>query len=362
MTRPPVDASRLRSPGAHEVSCFSGWELSRIRLTALRCCLLVALSVAAHGVDAEENRPATKPEPPKLEGAAILSHIQDAAQHQNYFGTFVYQVGPQMQSSRITHINESGSEAEKLEILDGRVREFIRHDDEVRCYMPDSKMLLIESRAKADKFPAFLTAAAPDVDTYYRVTRGGVERVAGHNCNVISLEPRDAQRYGYKLWADQETGLLLKAQTLGDHGAVLEQVGFTDVVIGGRIDRSRVKPTVNSTEGWHVEKYHSVPIDMTAQGWSITAEPPGFRKIMEVQRTMGSGREVGQIVFSDGLAAISVFIEALGGPNQTPGEAQKGLINILAKEYGDHWLTVVGEVPSATIRQVADSVEFHPTK
>jgi sigma-E factor negative regulatory protein RseB len=83
---------------------------------------------------------------------------------------------------------------------------------------------------------------------------------------------------------------------------------------------------------------------------------------MEVRRTMGSGREVGQVVFSDGLAAISVFIEPLGGPSQNPGEATKGLINILAREDGGHWLTVVGEVPSATIRQVADSVEFHPVK
>jgi sigma-E factor negative regulatory protein RseB len=267
-----------------------------------------------------------------------------------------------MQSSRITHILEGGSELEKLEILDGKIREFIRHDDEVRCYLPDSKLLIIESRAKADKFPAFLTAAAPDVDSYYNVSRGGVERVAGHNCNVISLEPRDALRYGYRLWSDQDTGLLLKAQTLDEHGTILEQVGFTDVTIGGHIDRNRVRPTVVSTDGWRVEKSHSVPADLIGQGLSLKAEPPGFRKIMEVRRTMGSGREVGQVVFSDGLAAISVFIEPLGGPSQNPGEATKGLINILAREDGGHWLTVVGEVPSATIRQVADSVEFHPVK
>jgi sigma-E factor negative regulatory protein RseB len=303
-----------------------------------------------------------KPDAPHTDGAALLSRIQDAAQHQNYVGTFVYQVGGQMQSSRITHIGEAGAELEKLEILDGKIREFIRHDDEVRCYLPDSKLLMIESRAKADRFPAFLTAAAPDVESYYTVSRGAVERVAGRNCTVISLEPRDQLRYGYRLWSDQETGLLLKAQTLDEHGAVLEQVGFTDLTIGGHIDKGRVKPTVTSTEGWRVEKFRSVPVDLVEQGWSDSAMPPGFRKIMEVRRTMASGREVGQIVFSDGLAAISVFIEPLGGPNQTPGEAKKGLINILARERSGHWLTVVGEVPSATIRQVADAIEFRPGK
>lgn len=325
--------------------------------------MVLAMALVSSGARAaDDTHQPAKLDAPHVEGAALLSRIQDAAQHQNYAGTFVYQAGGQMQSSRITHLSEAGSELEKLEILDGKIREFIRHDDEVRCYLPDSKLLLVESRAKADKFPAFLTAAAPDVDTYYNVTRGGVERVAGHNCSVLSLEPRDSLRYGYRLWSDQETGLLLKAQTLDDHGNVLEQVAFTDVTIGTHIDKTRVKPTIVSTDGWRVEHFRSVPVDLTGQGWSIAAEPPGFRKIMEVQRTMGSGREVGQIVYSDGLAAISVFIEPLGGPNQSPGEVQKGLINILAKEGGDHWLTVVGEVPSATIRQVADSVEFHPVK
>jgi sigma-E factor negative regulatory protein RseB len=338
-------------------------EAIRVRRTAYSSWWVLAFLLVSAGASAlDESHPVAKPEVPKLEGAALLSHIQEAAQRQNYVGTFVYQVGGQMQSSRITHLAEASNELEKLEILDGKIREFIRHDDEVRCYLPDSKLLLIESRAKGDKFPAFLTAAAPDVDAYYNVSRGGVERVAGHNCNVIALEPRDGLRYGYRLWSDQETGLLLKAQTLDDHGTVLEQVGFTDVTIGGRIEKIRLKPTVSSTEGWRVEKFRSVPTDLMAQGWSVGAEPPGFRKIMEVRRTMGSGREVGQIEFSDGLAAISIFIEPLGGPNQTPGEATKGLINVLALEHGGHWLTVVGEVPAATIRQVAESVEFHPVK
>ena len=301
-------------------------------------------------------------EPQQSEGASLLSAIQSAAQHQNYAGTFIYQQGSQVQSTRVVHVNENNSEFEKLELLDGRIREFIRHDDEVRCYVPDKKLILIESHAKPDQFPALLSRPASDIDAEYSISRSGVERVAGRPCNVVQVEPRDALRYGYKLWSDQATGLLLRAQTMGPHGEVLEQVEFTDITIGGRIDRNRLKPSAASVDGWTTEQFQSVPADFAAQGWHVNVDLPGFTRTLESKRTFGTGREVGQMVYSDGLASVSVFIEPVGAKGAAEGDASKGPINVARRRYGDFWVTVVGEVPASTIHLVADSVQLGAAK
>lgn len=299
---------------------------------------------------------------PGDDGASLLSAIQIAAKRQNYSGTYIYQQGTAVQSTRIAHLVDGSGELEKMELLDGRIREFIRHDDEVRCYVPDRKLVLIESHAKPDQFPALLSAPAADIDANYRVTRVGVERVAGRECNVVSVEPRDGLRYGYKLWTDQATGLLLKAETLGEQGDVLEQVAFTDVSIGAHIDRARLKPSAANTDGWHIEHFESVPEDLESHGFSVNLQLPGFHRTLEAKRTFGQGRVVGQMVYSDGLASVSIFVEPVGGPGEVEGDATKGPINVVRKKLGDFWLTVVGEVPQTTVRQLADSVEFASPK
>lgn len=302
-----------------------------------------------------------------------LKKIQSAAQKLNYSGTFVYQQANQMRTSRITHLQDGKNEIEKLEILDGRPREYIRNNEEVICYLPDAKTLLIEKRVTQDVFPAILAANPSELTEFYNVRKGEVGRVAGHDCQAIILEPKDNLRYGYKLWAEKSTGLLLRAQTLNEKREVVEQIAFTQISIGN-IDRSRVKSSFSNTSDWRVE--NAVMSQMNLSGWTVKSLPDGFKKIREVKRlvtdapapvqngaasvsasTGPSQREVSQIVFSDGLAAISVFIEP-GSRSRTEGSMQQGALNIIGKRHGDFWLTVVGEVPSAAIKQVANSIEF----
>lgn len=291
-----------------------------------------------------------------------LRKIQSAAQKLNYSGTFVYQQANQMRTSRITHLLDGRNEVEKLEILDGKPREYIRNNEEVICYVPDAKTLLVEKRVTHDIFPAILANNATELTEHYNVRKEGSERIAGHDCQAISLQPKDGLRYGYKLWAEKGSGLLLRAQTLNEKNEVVEQISFTQLSIGN-IDRHRVKPSYTNTNGWKVE--NSTMSQVNLSGWSVKALPKGFKKIREVKRlvsdtTSGSGqREVSQIVFSDGLAAISVFIEP-ESQSRTEGSIQQGATNIVGKRHGDFWLTIVGEVPSAAIRQVANSIEFKP--
>ena len=307
----------------------------------------------------------------KREVYAWLKKIQLAAQKLNYSGTFVYQQGNQIRTSRITHVQEGKNEVEKLEILDGRPREYIRNNEEITCYVPETKTLLVEKRVVQDVFPAILGANTSGLEDHYNLKRGEIGRVAGFDCQVVVLEPNDKLRYGYKLWSEKSTGLLLRAQTLNEKNEVVEQIAFTQIVIGN-IDRIRVKSSFASTNDWRVE--NAVLSQVNLSGWTVKAIPPGFKKIREMKRLVSdtpapgapgnpqtSQREVSQIVFSDGLAAISVFIEP-GSQSRTEGSIQQGAMNIIGKRYGDFWLTIVGEVPYAAIKQVANSIEFKTTK
>jgi sigma-E factor negative regulatory protein RseB len=308
----------------------------------------------------------------KRDAEQWLQKIHVAAQKLDYSGTFVYQQANQVRTSRITHIADGKKEVEKLEVLDGKPREYIRNNEEILCYVPETRTLLVEKRVTRDVFPALLTASSPSALTdYYNVRKLGSGRVAGHDSQMIALEPKDNLRYGYHLWADTKTGLLLRAQTVNEHGEIVEQISFTQIEIG-RINRNRVRSEfANNTQGWHVENAVMHQVDLP--GWSVKAVPPGFKKIREVKRLVSdkpaqnvshlpgkptpSQREVAQIVFSDGMAAISVFIEP-GNSGRAEGTAQQGAMNIMGKRQGDFWLTIVGEVPAAAIKQVANSIEF----
>jgi sigma-E factor negative regulatory protein RseB len=300
---------------------------------------------------------------------AWLKKIHSAAQKLSYSGTFVYQQANQIRTSRITHVLDGRNEIEKLEILDGKPREYLRNNEEVICYVPESKTLLIEKRVTHDAFPAILAANPTELAEYYDVKKAETGRVAGFDCQAIVLEPKDKLRYGYKLWAEKSSGLLLRAQTLDEKREAVEQISFTQISIGN-VERSKVKSSFSNTNGWRVENTLTSHVNLS--GWEIKSLPAGFKKIREVKRmiadasatplgatTAANSREVSQLVFSDGLAAISVFIEP-GSQSRTEGSLQQGALNIVGKRQGEFWLTIVGEVPTAAIRQVANSIEFKP--
>jgi sigma-E factor negative regulatory protein RseB len=316
--------------------------------------MLVAFALSATAADPPTNGQAAT----SSDGLALLMRIQQAAQRQNYAGTYVHQQGSQVQSSRVTHAIDKSGEHEKLELMDGQAREFIRNNDDVRCYVPDDKLVLIEKRARYDSFPALLTSPPVDIDQFYRLSLEGTDRIAGHTAQLVVLEARDKQRYGYRLWFDRDSYLLLKAQTVGEKGSTIEQVAFTDVAIGGTIDPSRVRSTVINTDGWRTETNRTIPVDLGKAGWSVAQPVAGFHKVMEIRRAFGGREDIGQMVYSDGLAAISIFIEPVAPQDAVEGDANKGPVNVVTKRHGDFWLTIVGDAPAASIRQMAAAIDF----
>ena len=289
-----------------------------------------------------------------------LQRVYSATQNLSYPGTFVYHHDDQVETSRITRLVQAAGPVEKLEILDGVPREIIRTRDQVVCYLPSTLTIKIDKRGGRQAFPLILPEQLKDLSESYVIRKGEVERVAGFDCQVIVLEPKDNLRYGHKLCAETATGMLLKAKTYSDKNEMLETFVFTQLRIGGHIDKERVKARfATQARDWRVEDSGATEADLAVAGWTVRSQLPGFRKVMEMTRTLNGTAGVGHIVFSDGLAAVSVFIEPESPRNASrhPGLSRQGAINVFARQLDSHWVTVVGEAPPESVKLIANAVE-----
>jgi sigma-E factor negative regulatory protein RseB len=292
---------------------------------------------------------------------ALLRKIYQATEKLSYAGTFIYQQGERSETSRITRVTGPGPDGdiERVEVLDGMPREIVRTRDTVRCYLPESHTVKVERRTDRRSFPAVLPEQITELARSYTITRGEPTRIAGYDCEAVVLTPKDELRYGYRLWADAATGMLLKARTFNRKGETVEQFVFTQLSIGN-VSRDRVKIRQNNSQGWRIEDAAVTPANFARSGWTVGAELPGFRKIIEVTRRLGESRPVNQMVYSDGLAAVSVFIEPMAGRSEAvrPGPSSLGAFQIYTREVANHIVTVVGEAPAMSVQRIAATVEF----
>ncbi len=289
---------------------------------------------------------------------AWLTRASQAARQLNYVGTIVYQIGPRVESSRISHLNDDGREFAKLVNLDGPAREVVRTQGEVRCYYPDAKLVRVEPGTFRNVFPSLSAEQQLSLARYYDFRVVGEDRVGGRPVQVVVFEPRDGLRYGHRFWSDGATGLLLKARVLNERGEAVEQFAFSDLTINARIDHAMVEPSWSVVPpDWKVLENASGDVVQQDTGWAVTRVPPGFEKIMEGYRRLRGRRErVAHLVFSDGLVSVSVFVEPLVAESAPAGFLQKGGLNVYSVKQDDHLITVMGETPGATVRQIAHSV------
>ncbi|HTH72834.1 MAG TPA: MucB/RseB C-terminal domain-containing protein [Trinickia sp.] len=298
------------------------------------------------------------------QAASRLDQIPHAARHENYEGVFVYQRGTFVQSSRIAHYAVRDDEYESLESLDGKPRTLLRHDDELYTFVPERHLCIVERRQNRDAFPALLSDSGRQVLAVYEPKLLGEDRVAGMDAQVIELAPKDPYRFAYKLWTDEKTGLLLRAQTLDASGQVLEQIAFTQLRVGVPVRRAPITAGMRNTAGWTLVHPPVVPVDMEAQGWQLNVNVPGFRKIRELRRPMAAREAsappipVDQAVFSDGLSTVSVFVEPTDKNSRKEGAGVSGATHVLVTRHGDYWLTLLGEVPQGTLQLIASSIKF----
>lgn len=319
-----------------------------MRLGVVFCGLLLAVVANSHA----EEMPASFD---WLEVVAFAGHQTD------YSGVFVYQYDNRVETSSIIHVTEANGEYEKLESLDGPKREIISHNGKVWDYI-NHKMVLVGSKYVHSGFPSLLPEQLSALEANYKARLLGVERVAGYNTQVILFQPQDNLRYSHKIWVHTDSGLLLKAAVLGDNNKVAEQYAFTQLQIGGKIDRSWVKECDSAgADAKDLPPEIAKDIKPIDSGWVADMLPSGFKKTLEIERKMhGRHAPVTQMVFSDGLSSISIFIE----PNDSDedddeGLSSRGAVNLYHKVLDKNLITVVGEVPPRTVMQVLDSVRYN---
>ena len=298
---------------------------------------------------------------------AWLLRIHDAASRHNFQGTFVVSGGGNVASARIAHFCDGPNQYERIESLDGRQRRVYRHNDVVHTIWPANHVAMIEQRGMLSSFPALLHTGDDGIADWYEVRAEGSERVAGHEATVLAIRARDGLRYGYRLWAERLSGLLLRAEVLGERGEVLETSAFSDVVIGIRPQPESVLLAMRKLDGYRVVRPVLMPTRLEVEGWTMRQLAPGFRAVSCVSRQIEAPSEVAgeaaappviQSIYSDGLTYVSVFIEPFRADRHAkPVSGMRGATSTLAQRQGDWWVTVIGDTPPATLRMFAAALE-----
>jgi len=289
-----------------------------------------------------------------------LMKINHAARDLEYDGIFVYQHDAQLEAMQIFHKVENKSSRERLVSLNGAPREIVRDANEVRCYWPDKNSVMVEYRQAGGKgFPSILPERLQDLDEYYVLKLGNTERITGRVAQLVIVKPVDQYRYGYHLWADADTGLLLKADLLDTQGAILEQFMFTQINIGTKIPASALAPGMTGKSMvWYREDGNTRSVS-EKPGWVASQLPKGFRLSAHMTRRLPMRKQpVEHLVYTDGLAAVSVFIEKQekGAKPFMRGPSRMGAVHAMSAQSGDYQITTVGEVPAATVAFIGESV------
>jgi sigma-E factor negative regulatory protein RseB len=290
-----------------------------------------------------------------------LDGMSNALQLLNYDGTFVYLHDGKLETMRIVHQASEQGEQERLVSLTGSPREVLRDDKVVTCIMADSKSVMVGKSRPRSPFPT----VPEDLDSlsrYYQLQDVGEDRIAGHMTRVVTITPKDHLRYGYRFWIDAANYMLLKSDLTGVDGEAIEQVMFTDLNVSERLSTLALQPTLTG-EGYSWTRQGADGRDSAVNpgtpGWIVESLPAGFELTdFQRKRMRKGGASVEHLVFSDGLATLSVYVEKLMSDDKSfLGLSTMGALNAFGAVVDGHQVTVVGEVPPATVQMVARSVQ-----
>ena len=307
---------------------------------------------------------------PAGDARAWLMRMHAAANERNYQGTMVFSAGGVVSSSRVAHFHEGGQFYERIEALDGRMHRIYRHNDQVATLWPQSRVAVIEQREPLATPSPLLPPLEPRALERYELGALGSERLAGRDARVFLLSPLDEFRFAQRIWADQATGLMLRADVLGPKQELLESSAFSEVEIGIRPQPESVLQPMKKLDGYRVVRPQAVRTSFEAEGWALPAAPvAGFRLASCARRELeadgvdaapgSAAHPVLQAVFSDGLTHVSLFLETFDpARHRKPMHTRIGATHTLMQRQADQWwLTAMGDVPPATLRQFAAALE-----
>lgn len=291
-----------------------------------------------------------------------LERMLEATKTLNYEGTFIYIQGPHIEAMRIVHGNSAAGERQRLFSLSGAPREVLVSDGNVVCTLPRQSATFANGRHQRPPFPLSIPRELGRLESNYQVEMLGADRVAGMETHIIAIKPRDTWRFGYRLWLDREHAMLLRSVLLDERGYPLEQLMFTDLQIKAQIDDSAFQSTT-SPPAAHTHLPNAEATAVSTSPWQIRELPAGFTKVLHNRSAAAPNRpSVEHLVFADGLATISIFLEKLhqGQAALLEGASQLGSMHAFGRALAGHQILVIGEVPAATVRRIASAVEYAP--
>nr|MDP2191955.1 MucB/RseB C-terminal domain-containing protein [Rhodoferax sp.] len=292
-----------------------------------------------------------------------LMRTHEASRRRAYIGTFVVSAGDTLSSARIWHVCDGEQQMERVESLTGAPRSTFRRNDQVLTFLPESRVVVAEKRESLGLFPNLLKSNDSSIAQFYRIKAAGSERVAGFEADVVQLWPEDSLRFGYRVWTEKKTGLVVKLQTLDGAGQVLEQAAFSELQLDAPVSMAKLTQMMDNTKGYQIEKPAMVKTTAAAEGWVLKKTVPGFKPMSCYKRPVGAGADARhentlQWIFSDGLASVSLFVEAFDARRHgQSGSMAMGATHTLTRRIGDWWLTAVGEVPAQTLTAFAQGLE-----
>jgi len=304
--------------------------------TALVLCWLLAAGVAS-----------AAPE-------QLLERMAVAVRELDYVGTLSYSHDGKLETMRLVHRGDAAGERGRLTTISGVRREVICEGRDVKVFLPDQRTVLVERSARASTLPKLVVADPAQLAAQYRLVDLGAGREAGRACRALGIEPRDGLRYGYRLCLDDATALPLRTELLDEGGTrAIESVVFSAIEFPERIADAELAPS-DPGHGWDWQLRESQPDAVpTGLPWMIAAPPSGFA----LTDALATQPDQHHLAYSDGLAAVSVFIEPVAADGKgLEGAARIGAMHLYGRRVGDHQITAVGEVPAATVRAFAEAV------
>jgi sigma-E factor negative regulatory protein RseB len=299
--------------------------------------LLGWLALPAHADDAQDR----------------LNRLALAEQQQSYTGTFVYERNGSFSTHRIWQRVADGKVREHLLQLDGSPQEVLRVNGATQCVsgvLEDGVSNIPDSPARAFN--------AARLASWYDIKTAGTSRVAGRSAVVVTLTPRDQHRYGIELHLDSETGLPLKSLLLSDKGQLLERFQFTDFSTSQPPTEQTLLPSADCKAVQTVKAKTDVKQNI---GWRSEWLPSGFDLISSASRNDPDTKSrVTSLMYDDGLARFSVFVEPVNGAAVTDIRTQLGPTVAVSRKVttpkGEAMVTVVGEIPIGTAERIALSM------
>ena len=285
-----------------------------------------------------------------------LDRMATAVATLDYEGTVIRRKQDRAEALKVAHRVVDGVINEKVVTQEGNGLEIIRNGSEVHCILPDQKSVLIEQWNDRSTLFSTLPSSELQFGSEYDLSLVREERVAGRKAMLLAIRPHDIYRYGHRLWLDQETAFPLRTELIGNDGSVIEQLKFADIRLGSVVPDQALAPSMNlDSFTWYSQPARAEVVEVETE-WQCDDLPSGFRVIStRTEQMPGVDEPVTHIVYSDGLASVSVFIASEQDP-EIARQSRIGVSNTYTTVIGEHQVTAVGEVPAATVRRIADGM------